>query len=104
MQKFLKVLERNVQWIALGLGGIFLLWMVWAYLLNEPAAFKVGTRELHSGNIDEEIYNDNGRKLDQVMKHSEPIDMPISDVLTPYLARLDEKDAKTPTLPIAFSG
>jgi hypothetical protein len=104
MQKFLKVLEQNVQWIALGLGGIFLVWMVWAYLLNEPAAIKVGTKELHPENIDEEIYNDNGKKLTQVMNHTDPVEMPISDVLTPYLARLDEKDAKTPTLASSFGG
>ena len=28
MQKYLDILERNVQWFALGLGAIFLLWML----------------------------------------------------------------------------
>jgi hypothetical protein len=108
MQKFLKVLERNVEWIAVGLGALFLLWMAWSYAFNEPAVVKVGTgpsaKTLGPDNIDEEIYNTQGKTLSQDMNRTDKIDMPINDVLTPYLAKLEEKDAKEPQIAALISG
>lgn len=43
MQKTLDILERNVQWIALGIGGILLLWSVYRYVVTPPVAVKIGT-------------------------------------------------------------
>ena len=36
MDKVLRMLEQRVEWIALGLGGLWLLWIVWAYGLSSP--------------------------------------------------------------------
>jgi len=36
MKKLLDFLETNVQWIVLGLGGIYVLYMAWAYLISPP--------------------------------------------------------------------
>ena len=36
MQKVLAFLERHVQWVGIALGAVYLLWMVWAYVLNNP--------------------------------------------------------------------
>jgi len=46
MQKTLDILERNVQWIALGLGGIFLLWAVYSYVVTPPAVASIGPVKL----------------------------------------------------------
>ncbi len=34
MKKILDWLEGNVQWFALGLGVLYVLWMTWTYVLN----------------------------------------------------------------------
>ena len=34
MRKVLDFLEKNVQWLAIALGGVYLLWMVWSYVIN----------------------------------------------------------------------
>ena len=36
MQKVIDFLEKHVQWVALGLGGLFLLLMVYLYVLTPP--------------------------------------------------------------------
>lgn len=43
MQKTLDILERNVQWLALGLGGILLIWSVYRYAVIPPASAKIGS-------------------------------------------------------------
>lgn len=104
MQKYLKILEKNVQWIALGLGGIYFLFMVWNYVINPPVSVKVGNKELYPDNIDEEIYTDKGKALELAMGRTDSISIPETNVLEPYLAKLDEKDAKATELKIAFGG
>lgn len=51
MQKSLDILERNVQWIALGLGGIFLLWAVYSYVVTPPAVVTIGGTTLSPGEV-----------------------------------------------------
>lgn len=51
MQKTLDILERNVQWIALGLGGIFLLWAVYAYVVTPPAAVDLNHAKVGAGEM-----------------------------------------------------
>ena len=42
MQKPANFFEQNVQWFALGIGGLFLAWMLYAYVLAAPNAIDVG--------------------------------------------------------------
>ena len=42
MEKALAILEKYVQWIALGLGGLFLLGIVYNYVLQDPVTVKLG--------------------------------------------------------------
>lgn len=51
MQKTLDILERNVQWIALGLGGIFLLWAVYSYVVTPPATVEIDRTKLGAGDM-----------------------------------------------------
>lgn len=52
MQKQISFFERNVEWFALGLGGLFLLFMVYQYVLNVPVKETVDGKELTAGEID----------------------------------------------------
>lgn len=41
MDNIIRVLEKRVEWIALGLGGLWLVWIVWAYGLSAPVKREV---------------------------------------------------------------
>ncbi len=46
--------EKHVQWIALGLAGVWLLWVGWAYGVNRPEV-EVGGQKFSAGSVDEHI-------------------------------------------------
>src|SRR4051812_40332066 len=46
--------EKNVQWIALGLAGIWLVWVGWAYGVNRPEV-EIGGTKYSPGAVDEHI-------------------------------------------------
>jgi hypothetical protein len=52
MQKVVDFLERNVQWLVLGLAGVVLLLMVWIYLLSPPVTVEADGKKLTPGEID----------------------------------------------------
>lgn len=53
MQKVVDFLERNVQWLVLGLGGIVFLLMVYWYVITPPVTVTIGSQNLKPGEIDE---------------------------------------------------
>src|SRR5437764_574500 len=64
MKKVLDFLEKNVQWLAIGLGAVYLLWMVYSYVLNSPVKVNgVASEALAPGDVDEFIKNNNAEKL-----------------------------------------
>lgn len=108
MEKHLKTLENNVQWIALGLGGIYLLWMVYAYVITPPVTVKLDksatAAAITPGDIDDTIAKKDAEPLKMAMSRSDTLDIKVTDVMGPYLARIDEKDLKTPDLATAWGG
>jgi len=64
MKKVLDFLEKNVQWVAMGLGGLYLLWMVWAYVINSPVKVTgVAPGPLSPGDVDQYIADHVGNDL-----------------------------------------
>ena len=108
MEKHLKTLEQNVQWIALALGGIYLLYMVYAYVITPPVTVKLGAGPtapaLTPGEVDDAIAKKYAEPLKIAMSRSDTLDIKVTDVMGPYLARIDEKDLKTPDLATAWGG
>lgn len=108
MEKHLKTLEQNVQWIALGLGGIYVLWMVYAYVITPPVTVKLGTGPTAAAvtpdDVDDTISKKYAEPLKTAMSRSDTLDIKVTDVMGPYLARIDEKDLKTPDLATAWGG
>ena len=70
MQKVVAFLEKHVQWVAIGLGAVYLLWMVWSYLLNSPVTVTTadGTK-LTPGKVDQKVYTDTATKLETAIKN-----------------------------------
>ena len=51
MKKVVDFLEANVQWVALGLGVAWVLWMAWAFAINRPVVVKIGNEEMAPGSL-----------------------------------------------------
>jgi hypothetical protein len=98
MQKTLALLEKNVEWIALALGGLFVLYCAYAYVYTPPATVRVGTQMLGPGEV-----SDFTNKLVKDMKHQiadtsnfKPIDVP--QVLTAWKTQMGVP-APAPAIP-----
>lgn len=56
MNKVLELLEQHCQWIAIALGGLFFVWVAWAYVLMSPVAIeKPNAEALTPGNVDLQV-------------------------------------------------
>lgn len=55
MKQYTELLEKNVEWLALAIGGIFLLLVVWAYIIVPPATAKIGAQSYPLGEVDQQI-------------------------------------------------
>src|SRR4051812_17834256 len=52
--KIAEFFEKHVQWIALGLAGVWLLWVGWTYGVNRPEV-EIGGQKYSAGSVDEAI-------------------------------------------------
>lgn len=64
MPKFIDFLEKNVQWLALGLGGLFLVWMVYLYVLTPPVVVELDGQQ--AGPV--EVADKTQQVVDQIEK------------------------------------
>ena len=78
MQKTLDLLERYVEWVALGLAGLILLWVAYAYVLT-PITVKVGSRELTPGEVDAAVKREAADKLKTAMEDKTPVQFQVGD-------------------------
>ena len=57
MQKLVGYLEQHVQWVVLGLGGLYLLAMIYGYVVQPPVQTQIGTAKLIPGDVPGHIVN-----------------------------------------------
>ncbi|HEV2293472.1 MAG TPA: hypothetical protein VGR35_06420 [Tepidisphaeraceae bacterium] len=88
MQKVLDLLEKHVQWVALGLGAVWLLLMTWSYVITPPAEVEIGNRTLTAGNVDEYTVENAVRPLEEAMKPKEAPPMVVDNFAERWLARM----------------
>lgn len=104
MQKVVTLLEKHVQWIVLGLGGLYLLWMVWAYVLNSPVAVPVGGREADPGKVDQLVYDEKATVLEGRMKQGVNINFPPpQDPVQKFLTALEGGTQHGTLPPLVFT-
>src|SRR5258707_1328558 len=82
MQKILKLLEKNVEWIAVGLGAAFLFWMIYGYVFQKPVVATVGGSPTTPGEIDEKIKDGPVARLQTAMSAQNAPPMPVQDFVT----------------------
>jgi hypothetical protein len=78
MQKTLALLEKNVEWIALALGGLFVLWSAYAYVYIPPATVQVANQVLGPGEVSDftnKLVKDMKRQITDT-SNFKPIDVP----------------------------
>ena len=68
MEKALQILEKNVQWLVLGLAAAFLGWVAYAYVVTPPAQVKVGSRTVLPGEIAGVIADGPAKTLEKKIK------------------------------------
>src|SRR6218665_403554 len=68
MQKIVDILEQHVQWIAIGLGALFVLFMTWTYVLNPVAGVESGQEKLGPGEVDAYTVQHVGTALKSAME------------------------------------
>src|SRR5437016_522265 len=73
MKKFVSLLEQHVQWIALGLGAVYLLYMVYIYILQPPIGEKIGNTLVDLGNVDQVTAEGPAQRLRQAMDNQQPV-------------------------------
>jgi hypothetical protein len=74
MKKILPFLEKNVQWAALGLGAVYLFYMIWSFVIVNPAAKPLpGNTDLVTpSSVDRVIADGVAATLDQKARGSSP--------------------------------
>src|SRR4051794_14032846 len=100
MKKVLDLLEQHVQWIAIGLGALFVLFMTWTYVLQPPASVDVGGEKLTAGEIDPKTYETVGKQIEAAMNDNARINIPVPSYVQGFKDTMAWKEAK----PIEVAG
>jgi hypothetical protein len=89
MQKQTNFFEENVQWFALGLGGLFLAWMLYAYVLSTPVAVDVGThKSVPPGEVDKFTLDEPIANLKRDIARSEVPEIPQVNYVKGFMAAI----------------
>ena len=93
MQKVVDFLEKYVQWIALGLGGLFLLFMAYTYIVSDPVTVEVAGQNLEPGEVEEQTLNGPVRLIQDMMppKGKTPELPPVPDFVAAFQERISGK-------------
>jgi len=93
MQKFLKIAEQHVQWLALALGAIYLLWMGYSYAYQNSLVVTLGVNKVQPGELDSAIVNGPIKTLDEQMANTTPITITPPDVLAKWFHDVTDSSA-----------
>src|SRR5919112_6763105 len=88
MQKQVNFFEQHVQWFALGLGGLFLLFMVFTYVLGQPVKATVASKELGPGEVDPATVNGPVKQLKQEIARTDMPEIPQKDYVESFVATI----------------
>lgn len=100
MKKLLDLLEQKLQWIALGLGVVYVLYMAWAYLVSPPVKVELsGGREVGPGDVDTVIHEEIASDLDRRMSGGSAPKIEVPSPLATFVETVEYKGQAPPTAP-----
>lgn len=104
MNKFVELLEQHCQWIGIGIGGLFLVWILYASVLVNPAAVVTPSgEEISPGEIDRQVKQEIADPLQRQIDDTRPVQTPPNAggiIRKPWDLEFAGLDRATPTLPL----
>lgn len=94
MKKLVEIAEQYIEWVALAVGGVFLLLMMVLYLLGSPVSKELGGKKVTLSDVDRVIYEDQGRLLDEAMSANVDVPLSVKQFAGQFKDALAEKDIK----------
>lgn len=95
MKKLVEIAESYVEWVALGVGGLFLLLMMFAYLLSTPISAEIGSnKKVTLSDVDRAIYTEIGQSLEEQMNKNVDVPLSVKPFATQYKDALAMKGIK----------
>lgn len=73
MKKIVDLLEQHVQWIAIGIGVLYLAFTIWSYVINNPVTTQVRGSTVDLGTVDQTILDSAGRPLQQAIESTDTV-------------------------------
>ncbi len=77
MQKVTEILQKYVEWIAIGLGALFVIWMAYSYILQSPATVQVDGQTLGPGEVARHTQDTIAQQLQSKINNTAPITMAV---------------------------
>jgi hypothetical protein len=90
MEKTLEILERYVQWIALGIGVLFLGWVGYKYVLTPPAQVVIDLKPAVAGEVAVVTNNGPVKRVKQALGDTRNPGFATPDIVTSWRSRMDQ--------------
>jgi hypothetical protein len=87
MEKITEILEKHVQWIVLGLAVLFLGYMAYSYVLEQPITAQINGKTLVPGEINAETFNGPVKRLTTDMEKPAP-PIPVNDFVSRFRSKM----------------
>ena len=100
MQKVTAFLEQHVQWIAIGLGALFCLYMTYSYVITPPAEVTIGSETYGPSEIDPYTAENVVAKLQSAMQNNAKIKMEVPQYVQAFQDTMTWKSAQ----PVSLAG
>lgn len=100
MQKVTAFLEQHLQWIAIGLGALFCLYMTYSYVITPPAEAPIGSVTYGPSEIDPYTAENVAQKLQTAMQNSAKIRMEVPQYVQAFQDAMTWKNAE----PVQLAG
>src|SRR3954464_13776069 len=102
MQKFTAILEKNVEWFALGIAGLFFCWMLYSYIVTAPVTATVGSTPATPGEVDTIILNGPAKELDRKTKDESVPKIAVANFGQEVESVLSNKNVEIAAIPGVF--
>ncbi|HEX8323866.1 MAG TPA: hypothetical protein VF595_08115, partial [Tepidisphaeraceae bacterium] len=104
MEKILDFLEKHVQWLAISLGGLFLAWTLWTYVLMAPVTVPGPSGStLGPGEVDDHVGRTQTERVEQALKVEGPVQPPLETSASAVIRNWSDA-LKGSTEPLVLAG
>lgn len=99
-KKIVVYLEKYVEWVALGLAGLWLVYMLFTYVLGTPVTVAIGPATATPGNVDRLISDTSVTALDGLMQPGSIPPMIVKPFAEQFARAIDFNGSVVPDIPV----